>query len=579
MYRFINVSFLKGNLNILFSVFSFFLFFNHANGNEAFEKNDSLLLLLQNELNREMEELSKAETPPYYMAYRVNDLESVSLKASLGSVVNTDHMSRRIAGVSVRVGDYNFDNTRVEDNSGGYSPYQNNVTGILPGEDKPEAINHSLWLLTDQAYKEAVTTYNQLVQKEKYNKNQKKNGPDFSVEEPGVHFEPRQKSLAEFDFEPWKKILSEVTGEFLKYPDIVQADAFMNYFTERKYLVSTEGSSVVQNFSYAQLHLLCAIREKDGTLVPYYKTFTGLTPDQVLDNVELLPEAKNIAGKLRKLLDAPMAEPYTGPAILSPHATGVFFHEIFGHRIESHRFKGESDGQTFAKKLGEKVLPKFMNVQFNPLVEEYNTTPLIGNYKYDDEGVKAEKVDIIRNGILVDFLRSRIPYGKKATSNGHGRAMAGVNPVARQSNMFVTSEKPKTEKELRKLLIKECKKQDLPYGYYFKEVIGGFTFTQRSMPNVFNIIPLEVYRVYTDKRPDELVKGVDLIGTPLVMFSKIKATSENYEVFNGFCGAESGNVPVSTIAPAMFVTQIETQLKNVQKMKVPVLNRPWEGMP
>ena len=124
------------------------------------------------------------------------------------------------------------------------------------------------------------------------------------------------------------------------------------------------------------------------------------------------------------------------------------------------------------------------------------------------------------------------------------------------------------------MLIKECKKQGKAYGYLFRDVMGGFTNTARYMPNAFNIFPTEVYRIYTDGRPDELVRGVDLIGTPLAMFSEIAAAGNKPGVFHGFCGAESGSVPVSAIAPALLVKKIETQKKMKSQLDETILPRP-----
>ena len=267
-------------------------------------------------------------------------------------------------------------------------------------------------------------------------------------------------------------------------------------------------------------------------------------------------------------------EPYEGPAILSAGSAGVFFHEIFGHRVEGQRQKSESDGQTFTKKVGERLLPKSFNIVFDPTTSRYQGTDLNGYYKYDDEGVKAQKVNVVENGVLKGFLMSRCPIEGYTKSNGHGRAQAGMEPVARQSNLIVESSKMHSMDELRKMLIKECEKQDKEFGLLFKEVVGGFTLTGRRMPNAFNIMPTEVYRVFVDGRPDELVKGVDLIGTPLAMFSKIVAAGDESAIFTGTCGAESGSVPVTAISPALFISQIEIQKRQKTESVPPILPMP-----
>jgi TldD protein len=277
---------------------------------------------------------------------------------------------------------------------------------------------------------------------------------------------------------------------------------------------------------------------------------------------------------LQKLKTAPLADPYTGPALLDGPVAGVFFHEIFGHRVEGHRLRSEMDGQTFKSKVDEKILPESISVYCDPTVKKFAGTYLNGVYGFDDEGVKARKVPIVEDGTLRNFLMSRMPLDKFAQSNGHGRATAGLSPVSRQSNLFVEAAKTKSNSELRQLLIKECKRQKKPYGYYFKSVVGGFTTTDRYRPNAFNIMPTEVYRIYVDGRPDELVRGVDLIGTPLAMFAEIAAVGDTHSVFTGFCGAESGYVPVSAISPSLFVRRIETQKKPKSEVEEPILPAP-----
>ena len=140
--------------------------------------------------------------------------------------------------------------------------------------------------------------------------------------------------------------------------------------------------------------------------------------------------------------------------------------------------------------------------------------------------------------------------------------------------MFVETSDPVSKAELRKMLVKECKKQKKEYGYLFESVIGGFTNTNRFAPNSFNIFPTEVYRIYADGRPDQLVRGVNLIGTPLSMFAQIEAAGDDKDLFTGICGAESGGVPVSTVAPMIFVNRIETQKKMKMNMDPTILDRP-----
>jgi predicted Zn-dependent protease len=281
-----------------------------------------------------------------------------------------------------------------------------------------------------------------------------------------------------------------------------------------------------------------------------------------------------VTSDLTGLMRAPTVDPFIGPAILSGSSAGVFFHEIFGHRVEGHRQKDEAEGQTFTKSVGTKVLPEFLSVVFDPLKHEAAGENLNGWYDFDDEGVKAQRVAVVENGILKTFLMSRSPVEGQPRSNGHGRRQPGLEVVSRQSNLFVESAKAVPDARLREMLIEEVKKQGKPYGLFFRQVTGGFTTTARRGLQAFTVIPIIVYRVYPDGRPDELVRGVDIVGTPLASFSRILATGDRPDVFNGYCGAESGNVPVSAVSPALLVSEIEVQKKDRSQDRPPLLPRP-----
>ncbi|MBL7105792.1 MAG: TldD/PmbA family protein [Bacteroidales bacterium] len=536
---------------------------------------DKLIQILEEELNREKTALEKQDVPPYYIDYRVNDIYSVGITASFGSLISSDTDKTRVLTTSVRVGSYELDNTHEFDNMMGGFGYNMGFGTMLPIEDEPDAIKQILWKQTDENYKNAVNTYSKL----KINLSSKDNNndktPDFSREEPVEYYEPPLEGIDTLvNKAEWEGKVKRYSEFFLKDEDIFMGIASFSFIVERKYFISTEGTKVVWNITYTNLVFTGAIRSDEGMELPLYKTYFAYMPSGLPDNETILKDVNEIIGKLKKISDAPVVEPYEGPAILSKGSAGVFFHEIFGHRVEGQRQKSKFDGQTFTKKIGDKVLPKTFRVVFDPTASQYKGQDLNGYYKFDDEGIRAQKVNVVENGILKEFLMSRCPVKGFPNSNGHGRAQAGFSPVARQSNLIVETSKSYSMEELRKMLIKECKKQGKDYGYLFKDVLGGFTMTGRYMPNAFNIMPTEVYRIYVDGSPDEMVKGVDLIGTPLAMFAEIKAAGDTPEIFSGTCGAESGGVPVTAISPALFVNQIEIQKRQKIENIPPVLSKP-----
>ena len=211
--------------------------------------------------------------------------------------------------------------------------------------------------------------------------------------------------------------------------------------------------------------------------------------------------------------------------------------------------------------MGLPVLPAGFNVTCDPTVDSYNGIPLHGGYMYDDEGTKAQRVECIKDGLLRSMLTGRWAESGRVTSNGHGRADAGHKPSPRQSNFIVETDHPYSPQQLREMLIRELKTRNIPYGYYIRSVSNGWTKTSSNERDIssYNVVPLETYKIYADGRPDSLVRGVSFIGTPLAAFSNIKAAGGSYGICNGRCGSISGWIPVSLVAPMLYVSQIETQ--------------------
>jgi TldD protein len=376
------------------------------------------------------------------------------------------------------------------------------------------------------------------------------------------------------DVKAWEQRLRRISAAFAADPLVFQGTAALGVEADTRYFVNSEGTAVLTGQTSWQLFLQAMTKADDGMELPLYATYFARTADGLPAEAQLLADAREMTALLGQLRKAPLVDPYTGPAVLSGRAAGVFFHEIFGHRIEGHRQKNVDDAQTFAKRLGQPILPTFLSVVFDPTLQTLGKQPLVGFYEYDDEGVKARRVPIVENGVLKTFLLSRAPLSAFPQSNGHGRAQPGLAPVSRQSNLFVESSQKVPHDRLMAMLKEEARKQGKPFGLLFENIEGGFTFTGRTSPNAFNVLPNVVYRVYTDNRPPELVRGVDLIGTPLAAFGKIAATSDKIEIFNGMCGAESGSVPVSAASPALLVSEVEVQKKAQSQETSPILPAP-----
>ena len=523
---------------------------------------DFLLKLMQQELNREMLVLKNKDIPAYYIDYRINHVRSASVQASFGSTVSTNDNTVRLLSANVKVGSYDLDNTHHESGMENKAMFRGfGGINLIPVDDDASVINQAMWLSTQQEYKAAMESFKS-IRTALSSKPKKDKLPDFTNEKASVYYEPASSTFSSgWDQKYWESKVKKYSKLFSPTSDFISAEATVRIEAERKYFASTEGSEIVQNATYCYLFISGSVRADDGDILPLSKSYYAATPSAMPSDEVIEKDIMELMRKLQLLKKAPLAEPYSGPAILYSQSAGVFFHEIFGHRVEGHRLRNEDDGQTFKEKINEQVLPKSLDVIFDPTISKYDGKLLNGFYMYDDEGVKSQRVRAVEKGILKNFLMSRTPLENFATSNGHGRGAVGMDAVSRQSNLIVENSKPLTMNELRKMLIKECLKQGKKYGYFFKDVMGGFTTTDRYNPNAFNIFPTEVYRVYTDGRADELVRGVDLIGTPLSMFAEITAAGDTKDVFIGFCGAESGSVPVSAVAPSLFVRRIETQKK------------------
>ncbi len=537
---------------------------------------DPVFELIKTELDRNFSVFKEKETPAYYIYLRMEESKTWACNARLGRLQSTteEPYTTRYLSSMVRVGNSALDNTHeIREAEGGGKMVD--VSAIPIDQLNSKLIKNTIWLQLDNLYKDAVQTYDKLKANIAVKVGQEDKSPDFTEEIAEKYYEaPLNFNLSKDEMKLWEKRLKKYSAIFSQNKDILGGSATFYQIQTRKWFVDTEGREIAQNVNSYHLVLSANIITDDGMDIPLYKTWVIFDSKQLPSEEEIVAAANQLSRNLSELKKAPIAESFSGPAILSPEASGVFFHEIFGHRVEGARMKQEQDAQTFKKKIGEYVLPKHMSVTFDPTIKSYKNMPLHGFYVYDDEGIKSQRVEVVQKGILRDFLMCRTPIEGFLKSNGHGRAQMGARAVSRQSNMLIESSRQQTEDQLRKMLIKEAKAQKKDYGYYFKEVSGGFTTTGRYMPNAFNVSPLMVYRIYVDGRPDELVRGVDLVGTPLAMFSQIEACGTEYAAFNGTCGAESGRIPVSCVSPSIFVKRIETQKRTKKQSQPPILSKP-----
>ena len=530
-----------------------------------------LMETLQQELEREMATLGKADPPAYFMGYTVTESARAAVSGSNGALLSSSENRSRWLEAQVRVGSYELDNTRRVGGGGGFGG--GSYGEPISVEDDAGVLRRAMWRQTDAQYRAAAEALIKIQTSRDVQVQTAEGGaPDFSREKPNVSY--GRRATLSVDRRPWEEKTRVYTRFFRASPAILNSIVTFSAQATNQYQVTSEGTKLQFGQLRYRLELFIQGKAADGMDINRYYNFDWTDPAAAPDDRAVLAQAAVLQKEMEGLVKAPLVEPFAGPAMLTGRAAAVFFHEVFGHRSEGFRQKSIDEGQTFARKVGEPILPDFISIVDDPTQARLGSSVLLGNYPYDDEGVAAQRVTLVDKGILRNFEMSRQPIVGFPQSNGHGRRQVGLAPVSRQGNLIVESSRKVTNAELRRMLIAEVKRQGKQFGLLIDDIAGGFTFTGRGQPQAFQVQPLVVYEVFADGRPDMLVRGVDIVGTPLVSLTKIMATGDTAEVFNGYCGAESGSVPVAAAAPAMLISEMEVQKKQSSTDRPPILPPP-----
>jgi TldD protein len=522
------------------------------------------------ELDRSMKTLGTLDPPAYYIGYTLTDSQRSTVSGSNGALLQSDENRNRWLEVSVRTGSYDLDDTHKVD---GKQPPNGGPGTNAPLDDDPDVLRRAIWLETDKQYRAAAEALIKIkTGKEVKVQTAEGGAPDFSREKPQDFTGPWVSFT--LDRKPWEQKVRNYTTYFRQSPAVINSIVTFTALAENTMQLTSEGTQLQYGQIRYRLELFIQGKAGDGMDIDRYYNFDWVNPSDAPDDNAVLAASTQLRKEMEGLVVSPLNDPTVGPALLTGRAAAVFFHEVFGHRAEGHRQKDVNEGQTFAKKVGEPILPDFLSIVDDPTLRKLGKQDLLGYYQYDDEGVIGERTVLVDHGVLKNFEMSRSPLVGFPHSNGHGRRQIGATPVSRQGNLIVNSDKTVTNAELRAKLIELIKQQNKPYGLLIDDIAGGFTFTGRGQPQAFQVEPLVVYKVFADGRPDELVRGVDIVGTPLAALTKIVATGDTPEVFNGYCGAESGYVPVSAAAPAILTTELEVQKKQTSTDRPPILPPP-----
>jgi TldD protein len=535
----------------------------------------ALMEAMAAEMNRNQQQLKlQGHEPPYFMSYQLKDYDQYAITARYGAIFLDDGYRNRQLSADVRVGAYEFDSSVPEEmdfiiSSKGTSFYARTEG---PLDDSAVALRTSLWLMTDEKYKNALVQFLKKKGEDVYAVEDPQRPPSFSREKPNTFVQP--PVAFPFDRERWRQVARAVSARFNAYPELFDSDVRVTADKAVRIFVSTEGSRIISEETLYGLHVSAVARAEDGQLLDDSRTFYSPTEAGLPDEKALMAAADKVIEELLALRKAPAIDPYTGPAILAPEASGVLFHETVGHRLEGHRQGDDREGKTFRGQEDKQILPPFISIHDDPSLRVIGEAPVNGYYLFDEEGVKGQRVTLVDKGVLKGYLLSRQPLEGFLQSNGHGRSQGNRRPVARMANLIVESTKKVSDEQLKKMLIAEAKRQGKPYGLIIRDITGGNTNTSSYGYQAFKGVPRMVYRVDVRDGKETLVRGVEIVGTPLSSMNRILATGSKPGIFNGFCGAESGNVPVSTVAPAALLQEIELQRTVEGKDRPPILMSP-----
>lgn len=541
-----------------------------ADPSDGAPKASPLFDAMKTELDRSMKTLGEQDPAAYYIGYTLTDSQRATVTGSNGALLSSDEARNRWLEVTLRTGSYELDDTHKVD---GRTP-PNGGPGInAPLDDDPEVLRRAIWLETDKQYRAAAEALIKIKTGKEVNvQTEEGRAPDFSREKPQTYTGPWVSFT--LDRKPWEQKVRDYTRYFRQSTAVINSIVTFTAQAENIMQLNTEGTHLQFGQIRYRLELFIQGKAGDGMDIDRYYNFDWVNPSEAPSDKAVYAAAAQLRKEMEGLVVSPLNDPTVGPALLTGRAAAVFFHEVFGHRAEGHRQKDVNEGQTFAKKVGETILPEFLSIVDDTTMKKLGNQDLLGYYQFDDEGVAAQRVVLVDHGVLKNFEMSRSPIEGFPHSNGHGRRQIGATPVSRQGNLIVESNKMVTNAELRAKLIELVKQQGKPYGLLIDDIAGGFTFTGRGQPQAFQVQPLVVYKVFADGRPDELVRGVDIVGTPLAALTKIVATGDTPEVFNGYCGAESGSVPVSAASPAILTSELEVQKKETSTDRPPILPPP-----
>lgn len=521
---------------------------------------------MQEEMSRSLNHLKFEDFPtPYYVNYQLHHNLHSEVLGSLGALLDTATTEKRVLFVDVRVGTPKFDSSTPQS-------HQYQVEQFVPLDNKLGPIKRSLWYETDLRYKQAIMNF--LKKKSRHFSGVENYEEwDFSMGNPPVVWLNDAPKI-ETNLHKWEDLVRKVSETFGKSPDIEKSSIKISLDHSSRYLLDSDGNQIRDGTAIYTIALEAWTKNEAGIQIHDEDKRFFTTPEKIPSETQLIELAAELVKRIKALAKSPKTEPYVGPAIFSPDATAVLFHEAIGHRLEGSRLRTVSDGKTFLKKIGTYIVPEFITVEDNPGLQSYQGQDLLGHYQYDDEGQRGEKVVLVEKGVLKNILLSRTPVLGFRKTNGHARSDGIKAPMSRMSNFIVRSDNQVSLEQLKNILIKETKRQNKPYGLIVKKMISGETITDTRDFQMFKGTPLYLFKIYPEDGREEMVRGLEFLGTPLSLIRKIMATGDDTKVINGYCVAESGSIPVTTITPSVLLSEVEMQSTHEISLRKSILPPP-----
>jgi TldD protein len=513
----------------------------------AAAKGDSLLEALLTELDRSKAQLKMDQVqPPYFIEYRVNDVEDYNAEAAFGAVRENQHVHYRVLRVVVRIGDYKQDSfyARGEGES-----------NILPLDDDPIALRHQIWLATDDAYKAAGQA---LAEKQAALKQFSADAnpvDDFAKTPPLLAIEPTVSLKA--DETSWKKTLEDVTNLYRQYPDVQSVTASARFSAINEYLVNSEGTVTRCGKTTYSVQLSGSAQAADGMRLSRSPAYVVAHMEELPSHDALLTDAREMLDTIVALRQAPIVEEeYRGPVLFSADAADDIVASLIGQNVVGRKPQLGRPNRTvgaFATSYKARVLPNFLSVVDDPTLKDFQGKSLIGSYMFDSEGVKAQPVSTIENGALTHYLIGRQPLRDFPASNGHGRAAAGMAPGPNLGVLLLKSSEVQSPDDLKKKVMEMVKEQGKPYGYRV-ETLGQPGNTPRLL-----------YRVYASDGHEELVRGAvfNELDTRALRTGVIAAGNDP------LVSNRPGGVPTTVISPSLLFDELEVKRADTSKDKLP----------